>query len=177
MILCSPSFLYLSEGTPEDESMLRPHDLAARLSYALWAQPPDALLTAKAESNEIIDPAVLKQQVQRMLADERSEAFVNDFVDSLLNLRDIGSLPPPRQTANEYYAQDLPTSMKQEARLFFSNLLRNNARLPIFSMLIYTFVDKKLATLYQLPERDTLRLADGFRRVSIPEQTSSWRRF
>ncbi len=170
MILCSPSFLYLAEGTPEDESMLRPHDLAARLSYALWAQPPDALLTAKAESNEIMDPAVLKQQVQRMLADERSEAFINDFVDSWLNLRDIGSLPPPRQTANEYYAQDLPTSMKQEARLFFANLLKNNAPITDFLDADYTFVDKKLATLYQLPERNTLRLADGFRRVEIPDK-------
>ncbi|MFK8113705.1 MAG: DUF1595 domain-containing protein, partial [Rubripirellula sp.] len=36
MILCSPSFLYLSEITPEDESELRPFDLASRLSYALW---------------------------------------------------------------------------------------------------------------------------------------------
>ena len=31
----------------------------------------------------------------------------------------------------------------------------------------YTFVDKKLAKLYGLPEEDSLKLADGFQRVSI----------
>ena len=31
----------------------------------------------------------------------------------------------------------------------------------------YTFVDKRLAKLYNLPEQKTLRLADGFQRVSI----------
>ncbi len=33
----------------------------------------------------------------------------------------------------------------------------------------YTFVDKKLAGLYRLPAQDTLRLADGFQRVSLAE--------
>ncbi len=41
LMLCSPSFIYLSEITPEEESQLRPFDLASRLSYALWAAPPD----------------------------------------------------------------------------------------------------------------------------------------
>jgi hypothetical protein len=31
----------------------------------------------------------------------------------------------------------------------------------------YTFVDKKLAKHYGLPEKDTLRLADGFQKVSL----------
>ena len=46
MILCSPSFLYLSEITAEDERELRPFDLASRLSYALWAAPPDDELSS-----------------------------------------------------------------------------------------------------------------------------------
>ena len=42
MILCSPSFLYLSEHTAENETRLGAFDLATRLSYALWGEPPDA---------------------------------------------------------------------------------------------------------------------------------------
>ena len=170
MILCSPSFLYLTEGTPDDEEWLRPFDLASRLSYALWAQPPDAELDAAAESGELTDPACLERHVLRMLDDERSAAFVEDFVDSWLALRDIGLLPPPRQAAGEYYAQDLPTSMKREARLFFTQLLETNGPITDFLDADYTFVDKKLAALYRLPERDTLRLADGFRRVTLPDR-------
>ncbi|MDB4802118.1 DUF1595 domain-containing protein, partial [Akkermansiaceae bacterium] len=48
LILCSPSFFYLSEITPEDDQALKPFDLASRLSYALWAGPPDGELLAMA---------------------------------------------------------------------------------------------------------------------------------
>jgi hypothetical protein len=167
MILCSPSFLYLSEITPEDETTLRPHDLAARLSYALWAAPPDDELFASAISGELMKSDELKKQIERMLRDPRSEQFVHGFVDSWLNLRDLGSLPPPREAANQYYAENLPESMKQEAYLLFQHLLETNG--PALDLLDgdYTFVDKKLAKLYGLPEQKTLRLADGFQRVSL----------
>ncbi|MFY9256361.1 MAG: DUF1592 domain-containing protein [Fuerstiella sp.] len=169
MILCSPSFLYLSEITPEDERALRPFDLASRLSYALWAAPPDDALFAAAESGRLTESAELTTQIQRMLSDDRSYEFVNGFLDSWLNLRDIGNLPPPRKAAWEYYSENLPESMKQEARLFFTNLLQENGPVTDFIDADYAFVDKRLAKLYQLPERDTLRLADGFQRVSVAE--------
>jgi hypothetical protein len=167
LILCSPSFLYLSEITPEDQTLLNAYDLAARLSYALWAAPPDEELDAVAESGELTNPAELRKQVMRMLDDERSNAFVNGFVDSWLNLREIGDQPPPRQAAPEYYAEHLAASMKQEARLFFRRLLTEDGPVTDFIDADYTFVDKRLAKLYQLPEAKTLRLADGFQRVSL----------
>src|SRR6056297_3246752 len=167
MILCSPSFIYLSEITPEDETWLRPHDLAARLSYALWAAPPDEELFAAAESGRLSEPATLKRQVQRLLDDERSEEFVRGFLDSWLNLRGIGNLPPPRKAAVEYYAENLPESMKRETRLFFRHLLEEDGPVSDFLDADYTFVDKRLAKLYGLPERETLRLADGFQRVPV----------
>ncbi|HCS51173.1 DUF1592 domain-containing protein [Rubinisphaera sp.] len=169
MILCSPSFLYLSEITPEEESKLHPYDLASRLSYALWTTPPDDELFAAAESGRLTETEELKKQVRRLLSDPRSEEFINGFLDSWLNLRAIGDLPPPRKEAWEYYAQILPDSMKQEARLFFRALLDENGSVADFLDSDYTFVDKKLANLYQLPEKDTLRLEDGFQRVSLTD--------
>ena len=102
-----------------------------------------------------------------MLADERSSEFVSGFLDSWLNLRDIGKLPPPRGAAREYYAEDLPTSMKQEARLFFQRLLDDDGPATNLLDADYTFIDKRLAKLYRLPEKDTLRLEDGFQLVSL----------
>lgn len=169
LILCSPSFLYLSEITPEDQSKLVPYDLASRLSYALWTAPPDEELFAVAASGQLRDPAVLKQQVHRMLRDERSEEFVTGFLESWLNLRAMGDLPPPRKAAWEYYAKNLPDSMKQEARLFFRHLLNENGSVAKFLDADYTFVDKDLAELYGLPERETLRFADGFQRVNLAD--------
>lgn len=167
MILCSPSFLYLSEITPEDESELRPFDLASRLSYALWAAPPDDRLFASAKSARLAELDELKKQIGRLISDDRSGEFINGFLDSWLNLRDIGNLPPPRKAAPEYYAENLPESMKQEARRFFRNLLEQNGPVTDFLEADYTFVDKKLAKLYGLPEQETLRLANGFERVSL----------
>ncbi|HRQ90666.1 MAG TPA: DUF1587 domain-containing protein, partial [Bacteroidia bacterium] len=66
-ILCSPAFFYLSEITPEEESLLHPYDLASRLSYALWAGPPDAALLASADDGSLTKPETLRQQADRML--------------------------------------------------------------------------------------------------------------
>ncbi len=167
LILCSPSFLYLHERTAESERWLASHDLAARLSYALWAAPPDEVLRNLADRGDLSDPEVLNQQIERMLNDPRSEQFVNAFLDSWLRLRDIGSLPPPREGNQDYYGESLPDAMKEEARRFFNNLLASNGPATDLLDSDYTFVDKRLAKLYGLPEAETLRRADGFVRVGL----------
>jgi hypothetical protein len=167
LVLCSPSFLYLSEVTQENDRRLRPHDLATRLAYALWATTPDDALFASAAAGKLTDDAELKKQIDRLLADARLEGFVDGFLDSWLNLRDLGGMPPPRESNRAYYAEDLPASMKAEARLFFSDMLKENRPVSQFLHADYTFVDKKLAQLYDLPAQKTLRLADGFQKVSL----------
>jgi len=170
LILCSPSFFYLSEITPEENPVLKPYDLASRLSYALWAGPPDEALLAAAASGKLDDKNILREQILRLLKSPRSEGFVNSFLDAWLNLRDLGKSPPIRKDAQSYYAEDLPSSMKQEAREFFAHLIREDG--PVTDLLDsdYTFVDKKLAKLYKLPEKDKLRLKDGFQRVPLKDK-------
>jgi hypothetical protein len=167
LILCSPSFLYLSEVTTEKDQRLQPHDLATRLAYALWAAPPDEILLASAAAGKITGDAELKKEISRLLADGRADGFINGFLDSWLNLRDLGGMPPPRETNRAYYAEDMPASMKEEVRLFFRDMLKENRPVNQFLQADHTFVDKKLAKLYDLPEQKTLRLADGFRKVSL----------
>ena len=171
LILCSPSFLYLSEITDESAKALKPYDLATRLSFALWATPPDEALVAAAKSGKLTQDAELKKQIERLLTNERISGFVNGFLDSWLNLRDLGGMPPPRDANLAYYAEDLPTSMKAEARVFFRDLLKNNGSVAQFIDCEHTFVDKKLAKLYDLPEKDKLHLADGFQKVSLKGNT------
>jgi hypothetical protein len=167
MILCSPSFLYFSEITDEKETKLGPYDLASRLSYALWSAPPDKELLAAAAAKKLTSPKEIRTQSTRLLADDRVGGFVNGFLDSWLNLRDLGGMPPPRESTRVYYAENLPEAMKTEVRLFFRHLLRENGSVQRFLDADYTFVDKRLAKLYNLPEQKTLRIADGFQRVSI----------
>lgn len=170
LILCSPSFFYLSEITPEDDPALQPYDLASRLSYTLWAGPPDQELLGLAASGELVREEILRKQVRRLLEDERSGGFVNGFLDSWLNLRDLGGMPPPREKARRYYSENWPASMKGEVRHFFAHMLNEN--LPVGTLLDadFTFVDKYLAALYRLPEAKTLRLKDGFRKVRLGDK-------
>ncbi len=167
MILCSPSFLYFSEITSEKDARLGPYDLATRLAYALWGAPPDAALKAAAKSGKLTAPDEVRRQAARLLADERADGFVNGFLDAWLNLRDLGGMPPPRETTRVYYAENLPEAMKTEVRLFFRHLLRENGSVRQFLDADYTFADKRLAKLYNLPEQKTLRQADGFQRVNL----------
>lgn len=171
LILCSPSFFYLSEITSEDDPALQPYDLASRLSYTLWARPPDQELLELAASGELVREEILRRQVRRLLEDERSGGFVNGFLDSWLNLRDLGTMPPPREKARRYYFENWPASMKGEVRHFFAHMLNEN--LPVGTLLDadFTFVDKYLAALYRLPEAKTLRLKDGFRKVRIGDRS------
>ncbi len=171
LILCSPSFLYLSEITEESAKALKPYDLATRLSFALWAIPPDETLLASAKSGQLTQDAELKKHIERMITDERISGFVKGFLDSWLNLRDLGGMPPPRDTNLAYYAEDLPASMKTEVRLFFHDLLKHNGSVAQFIDCEHTFADKKLAKLYDLPEKNKLHLADGFQKVSLKGNT------
>ncbi|MEM1441606.1 MAG: DUF1592 domain-containing protein [Verrucomicrobiota bacterium] len=171
MILCSPSFLYFAEITEEDERKLKPHDLATRLSYALWALPPDEKLRAKADSGKLTELDELRKEAERLLDDKRYEGFISGFLDSWLNLRDLGGMPPPREKYRHFYAEDLPASMKKEAHLFFEDLMVRNGSIERFLDSDYTFVDKKLANLYDLPEKKEIRLADGFEKVTLPNET------
>lgn len=166
-ILCSPSFLYLDEETGAAGTRLGPHALATRLAYALTATLPDAELRAAADSGRLAEDAELARQAGRLLASPATDAFAAGFLDGWLHLRDLGGMPPPRETARVYYAENLPEAMKTEARLFFLHLLRGNGPVHDFLEADYTFADKRLARLYQLPDRASLRLADGFQRVSL----------
>ena len=170
LILCSPSFFYLSEITPEDDQALKPFDLASRLSYALWAGPPDGELLAMAASGKLTEEEAFRRQVKRLLKDDRSKGFVRGFLDSWLNLRDLGGMPPPRERARRYYSENWPASMKGEVWHFFAHLLEKNVSVVTLLDADFTFVDKYLAAVYRLPEAKTLRLKDGFRRVKLDEE-------
>lgn len=84
MVLISPQFLYHTVSRdPEQNSQ---YALAAKLSYFLWASMPDEELTRLAEDRLLDDPAMIETQVLRMLADQRSERFVETFSAQWLSL-------------------------------------------------------------------------------------------
>ena len=164
-ILCSPGFLYLQPAGDEAEQL--PHEsLAARLSYFVWSSTSDRTLQDIAASGELGRPAVLKQQLHRMLQDERSNALLDGFLDAWLTLRDLGATPPDRSTFVRYYRHDLGSAMRSETLLFTRHLLDKNLSIENFLDSDFTFVNRPLAEHYRLKSRLT---GAAFERVSLDD--------
>jgi len=160
-VLCSPSFLYLREAP----GPLDGHALASRLSFFLWNSPPDEELRALAADGKLRDPAMLRAQTDRLLADARSQRFVESFTDYWLELRKAGANDPDSLLYPDYYLDDhLLESARDESHATFAELLRAN--LPARSVVDadFAFVNERLAALYQLPPVEGVKL----RKVTLP---------
>ena len=168
--LCSPEFLFLVEGPgPLDD-----HALASRLSYFLWRTAPDDALRAVADRVELHQQEVLKRETERLLASSRSQAFINDFLDQWLHLRDINATQPDKLMFPEFYVEEggknfkedglIIQSMVDETRLVFADLLKNDTSLLELIDSDWTYVNQRLASYYHLPPV----AGSTMRRVSLP---------
>lgn len=162
-ILTSPRFLYLDEGNDDDDAELTPHELASRLSYFLWSTMPDDELRASAASGRLLNPEELTKQVQRLLADERSQAFVEHFTDTWLRINTLGSMPPDPKAFEQYYRDRLQEFYKTETHLFFRDLLESNGSIVNFLDSDYTFLNGPLAAQYGIEGIH----GEQFRRVAL----------
>ena len=104
----------------------------------------------------------LKEQVDRMLADERIDRFIDDFSRQWLQLHRVGMFPPDKKLYPTY-DDWLETSMRNEPVEFFREMLSNN--LPIETLLDsdWTMANARLCDFYGLPEPKT----GDFQRVSL----------
>ncbi len=161
-VLCSPNFLYLDEPA---SGRLSSYALASRLSYFLWSSMPDAELLKLADADKLQNPNVLEAQVERMLNDPKSAAFVDGFLESWLTLRDLGSMPPDRGQFTAFYHYDLKSAMREETRLFTRHLLTENLSVDHFLDADFTFINRPLAKLYGLKTPE----GSGFERVELPD--------
>ncbi len=101
-ILISPDFLFLREKTTSGTTLLDDDALASRLSYFLWSSMPDEALFKLAEAHTLHEPAVLCEQVERLLRDPKSKAFTENFTGQWLSLRAIDNTMPDHTLYPEY---------------------------------------------------------------------------
>jgi hypothetical protein len=165
-VLCSPAFLYLSEDVAP---RLSAYALASRLSYFLWSTMPDVELLRAAQSGELLKTPILLSQTRRMLSDPKSKAFIAGFLDSWLNLRSLGDMPPDRDHFGAFYTNDLKEAMLTETRMFTCYLLDQNLSIANFLDSTFTFVNKPLARMYGMDAG--MSSVDGqlFRQVKIAD--------
>ena len=122
-------------------------ELASRLSYFLWSSMPDDELLALAEAGKLRAAGTLDAQVKRMLADPRSSALADNFAGQWLELRNLDVVKPDPQKFPDW-SPELRDAMKEETRLFFDSILRENRPLSDFLDARYTFLNERLAKYY-----------------------------
>ncbi len=154
-ILCSPDFLLigLESGVPQPAQgapvKLGDHALASRLSFFLWNSGPDATLLDLAARHALTQPATLRAQVERMLADPRSDRFVEHFLDEWLELKKIDFTTPDPNLYPEFDPW-LHDSMLAESRAWFQKLLAQNLGVSEVLAADTVLVNQRLAELYGL---------------------------
>ena len=154
-VLVSPQFLFITPaGEPESKDKILPLDdyqLSSRLSYLLWSAPPDAELAALADKAELQKPGTLKKQVERLLKDKRARALFDGFGAQWLRVNDLdGQVFDPKTFPQMTPA--LRNAMKEEARLFFESIVRENLSVSRFVDSDYTFLNEPLAKIYEISE-------------------------
>ncbi len=167
-LLVSPQFLFRIEHDPAGLAPGTPYrisdsELASRLSFFIWSSIPDDELLDLAARGKLSDPAVLRQQARRMLADPRSESLVNNFAEQWLYLRDIESKTPDDLMFQDF-DETLREAFRRETDLFLDSVLRGNGSVLNLLTANYTFLNERLAKHYGIPHVE----GSYFRRVTLP---------
>jgi hypothetical protein len=164
-VLLSPHFLFHVEtGAPTvaTATPLNDYELANRISYFLWSSMPDQTLMQAADGGKLSPGGTgLTAEVDRVAADPKAQAFVDNFGGQWLSTREIDGVAPD---AMQYktFDESLRSSMGQETALFFQSLLKDAQPLTALLLADFTFVNDRLARHYGIPAGQT-----AFARVSL----------
>ena len=165
-ILISPETLFLTNETRPRESTLTDNALASRLSYFLWRSPPDEELLQLASDGILSDTKTLDAQVSHMLSDERSDRFINEFLDQWLDLELVDATTPDKYLYPEY-DDVLRRAMLAETRLLFRHLIDEDLSIANLIESDFTFLNRKLAEHYGIEGVD----GEKMRKVTLDEDS------
>jgi hypothetical protein len=168
-ILVDPEFLFRIERPPANVApgttyLLSDLELASRLSFFLWSSVPDDELLRAAAEGRLKDPRTLEQQIARMLADERSQALVENFAGQWLWQRNMRTHAPDTVNFPDF-DENLREAFQTETQLFLESQLRDDRPVTELLSADYTFVNERLARHYGYEGV----YGSHFRRVSQPD--------
>jgi len=163
-VLVDPQFLFRFEREPAGVAPGTPFrigdiELASRLSFFLWSSIPDEPLIAEARRGTLHTPAVLAQQVRRMLADPRADALVANFAGQWLLLRELKNVRPDSSA----WDGNLRLSFERETAQLFRTIIQEDRSVIDLLDADFTFVDERLARHYGIPDIHGSRM----RRVAL----------
>jgi hypothetical protein len=170
-ILASPWFLYRAEQVPPglapgETWALSDLELASKLSFFLWNSIPDDELLDLAISGTLDEPDVLNAQIDRLLADPRSETLASNFIYQWLDMRRLDEVVPDRDVFP--YASGLGDPREDyltELELFADSIFRENRSVAELLSADHTFLNERTALNYGI----TTVKGDRFQRVTLDD--------
>jgi hypothetical protein len=168
-MLASPHFILRIEEAPPSAKpgqnyRISDVDLASRLSFFLWAAPPDGELVKAAAAGTLKNPATLERQVRRMLADPRAAALAERFAAQWLRLQDLEKIHPDPLLYPQY-DHTLADAMTRETTLLFEHIVREDRDVLELLTADYTYVNGRLARHYRIPNV----VGPEFQRVALTD--------
>lgn len=151
-MLQSPHFLYRFElGDPAadgSEAALSGYEIATQLSYLLWNTTPDDALLDAAEAGRLDDDAGLAAEIDRMLADARSEHVVWDFFEQYFRFGQVLTVDKDSRVFPEL-TQEIASLLLDEAHTFVREVAWNGEGTLIDLLTAdYAYVNDTLAGFY-----------------------------
>lgn len=168
-ILVSPKFLFRMHEPPPGALPGKPFqindiDLASRLSFFLWAGPPDDELIRIAAAGRLHEQPVLDAQVRRMLKDPRAHSLVTDFAFEWLNIHGLELVNPDTNLFPDF-THDLESAFEKEMELFVGNVFATDSSVVDLLTSNRTYLNERLALHYRIPN---VRGGE-FRAVTVPD--------
>lgn len=169
-LLQSPYFLMRVEtGEPAPEHpgqlQLTGVELASRLSFFLWNAPPDTELLAAGTSGELLTDAGLSAQTERLLSDGRARLALRNFFTEHMALSGLDDLIKDPYTYAHTSPAFGPAAKEETLRLLDHLIFDLDADFRSVLTTRTTYIDRRLAALYQVPAPSL----EGFARVELPE--------
>jgi hypothetical protein len=150
-VLASPWFLYRVEQ-PAPGPRWQPVtglELATRLSFLVWDSIPDGALTAAAP--RLHEPAVMEEQLRRMLKDARTRGMAEEFGARWLGVRDFVANHGRSLKDFPEFTPAVRDALAEEPVRFFEDLLVNDR--PVIDLITgdAVMVNDVLARHYGIP--------------------------
>jgi hypothetical protein len=166
-ILADVEFIYRGEAEPAALAAGKPYRisdlaLASRLSFFLWSSIPDDELIDIAAAGKLRSPAVLEQQVRRMIRDPRAADLIENFTGQWLNVRALRTSAPIVNVFPDF-DDNLRAAFQREIELFFASVVSEDRSVLDLLTADYTFVNERLAKHYGIPNI----YGSHFRRVTL----------
>jgi len=153
-LLMDPRFLYRAElGTDDGQGgrSLTDLELASRLSFLIWNTIPDEELLSRAEAGALTQPGAIREEAERLLADDRARAGIRNFFTELYQLDLLDEITKDPLVIPQASPEVGPAARAETLAVLESLIFDEAADFRTVLTTRRTFLDRRLAAIYGVP--------------------------